>query len=477
MGKWHEAEKVLMANLQAALGHQETDLTAEAKQRLGAVLFPMGKYDQGYELAAEGLTVFEKAGNTEGCINSYLIMGNIQKRIGRFPEAMETLNRAALLADGTGRADLRIKAYGNIGVLHTNLSRYQQAVECFEKVSQLAEESGSETQRVTSLMNIGHIDLILGRTEQARVNLDLALEQTRKIGDRHGEAIVEQHLSELLSSQGDFPRALEHSTRALGIFEALGDRLGIIQTYNSMGLGYYNLGDFQKAEQFYLRHYRGASELEDKIETGMALGNLSNLYRDRGQYPEALDHCRRAKEVFETAGHHHAFCIALDNMGTLHRLAGEAKKAGQNYDQAIEIARRLRINNSLSSFLQNRARLYFDMNETAQARADNREALQLAEESGREDVRFKAMLLDAVMDWKDDSQRGILKLKELAEKTSTDEQSAEAHYQIFSLVGDQDSRRRAEIIYQRLRQRTPKYEYETRLSELHRESSGKGAND
>lgn len=473
IGRWQEAESALRGNLRATLGPLGGNLAGEAKQRLATILMLLGRYDEAEAMSNEALEIHRSGGDEAGQIHCWINIGNIHKRRSRFAEAGEALGRAASLAEGTGRHDLRIVAYGNIGVLHLGLSQYQQAVECFDRVHRLAVESGDERQVVNSMMNIGQIDLRMGNLARASLHFDETMGHARKIGDRQAEAIVNMHLSDLHGIQGDGQSALAHSLAALEIFEILGDRLNIIQAYNNVGLAHYNLGEYDKAEEFYHRHYRGAVEQGNRIETGMALGNLSNINRDRGRFPEAMEFCLRARDIFESAGHRHACCIVLDNLGTLQRLAGRADEAGVSYERAIGIAREMNLRYNLSSFLHNMAQLQLERGEGQKAEADNREALALAEEVGRADVKFKAGLMAARLAWPRDGECAAAALRELADKAEGAER-AEALYHLARLGGDEGAREQAVSLYSALYQRTPKHEFRSRIGELSGRGTGSG---
>jgi tetratricopeptide (TPR) repeat protein len=50
-----------------------------------------------------------------------------------------------------------------------------------------------------------------------------AIEECRRIGDRHLEAAVENHMADLLHEGGREPDAMQHLKRAVALFAEIGD--------------------------------------------------------------------------------------------------------------------------------------------------------------------------------------------------------------------------------------------------------------
>ncbi len=62
-----------------------------------------------------------------------------------------------------------------------------------------------------------------GLVDEAAVSATAAAQACRRIGDRHLEAAVENHLADLLHEAGREEAAMEHLKRAVALFAEIGD--------------------------------------------------------------------------------------------------------------------------------------------------------------------------------------------------------------------------------------------------------------
>ncbi|MBL7973405.1 MAG: tetratricopeptide repeat protein, partial [Candidatus Kapabacteria bacterium] len=124
-------------------------------------------------------------------------------------------------------------------------------------------------------------------------------------------------------------KKLEYQTRALGIYEELGEKAGIADTSNSIGLLYFSLGDYTQALEFINRALRIEVELGANWGIAKAAGNIGKIYYKLKQFAKALDNYHRALAIHQELGHRTDIAIVTTNIGVVY-----ANKEYEGYDIA-----------------------------------------------------------------------------------------------------------------------------------------------
>jgi CHAT domain-containing protein/flagellar motility protein MotE (MotC chaperone) len=114
----------------------------------------------------------------------------------------------------------------------------------------------------------------------------------------------------------------------------------VADSYNSLGVFYYYMAEYKKAEYYLLESLKVQKILSPgKPEIGTLLNNLGNVNADLGNfklsesyYLQSLE--IRSKLLGETHPH---FAATLNNLGALHRDMGDYKKAELFYLRCLEI--------------------------------------------------------------------------------------------------------------------------------------------
>ena len=89
---------------------------------------------------------------------------------------------------------------------------------------------------------------------------------------------------------GDYDKAMEIYTPTLKQAEELGDKRGMGNSINSIGVVYRNKGDYDKALDYYERSLAAAEGSGSRYGCGGGLNNIEVVYRNKGDYDKALDY-------------------------------------------------------------------------------------------------------------------------------------------------------------------------------------------
>ncbi|HSD86618.1 MAG TPA: tetratricopeptide repeat protein [Kofleriaceae bacterium] len=151
----------------------------------------------------------------------------------------------------------------------------------------------------------------------------------------------------------------------------------------------HNLGDVleqagrsDEAEGYFNSMLQLAWRYDNLNKAGAAYSRLARGYRRLGKYDMAMEHLRRAQELFERSRDDRGIASTLDDMGRVHWLRGGYSQALDFHRQALMIRRALGDRRSIALSLANIGRVHHDSGNFKAAIAQFREALDLRRDIG-----------------------------------------------------------------------------------------------
>lgn len=153
--------------------------------------------------------------------------------------------------------------------------------------------------------------------------------------------------------------------------------------------GLHNLGDVleqsgktDEAAQCFADMLQLAWRFDSLNKAGAAYSRLARGQRRLGKYDHAMEHLRRAQELFERSRDDRGIASTLDDMGRVHWLRGGYSQALDFHRQALTIRRALGDRRSIALSLANIGRVHHDSGNFKAAIAQFREALDLRRDIG-----------------------------------------------------------------------------------------------
>ncbi|MGE3544846.1 MAG: tetratricopeptide repeat protein, partial [Kofleriaceae bacterium] len=151
----------------------------------------------------------------------------------------------------------------------------------------------------------------------------------------------------------------------------------------------HNLGDVleqvgrtEEAIQCFVEMLQLAWKFDNLAKAGAAYSRLARGQRRLGKYDAAMEHLRRAHELFERSRDDRGIASTLDDMGRVHWLRGAYGAALDFHRQALTIRRALNDRRSIALSLANIGRVHHDTGNFKAAINQFREALDLRRDIG-----------------------------------------------------------------------------------------------
>ncbi len=105
-----------------------------------------------------------------------------------------------------------------------------------------------------------------------------------------------------LCDLGEYNKSSELNFQALKIFEKLGDKKGIANALNRIGVDYYIQENYEKAFEYYSQSLRIAKEDNDLVGISRGLNNVAIVNRAKGDYEHCLDNLLESVEIDKKIG-------------------------------------------------------------------------------------------------------------------------------------------------------------------------------
>ncbi|GAA1315496.1 tetratricopeptide repeat protein [Saccharothrix xinjiangensis] len=168
-----------------------------------------------------------------------------------------------------------------------------------------------------------------------------SLAHFRELDDRVGEAETLNYLAIALRKRGRFDEAIDLLDEAARIWRTTEDRLGSARVRNNLGLTCYAAGAHEDA----IEHYRQAAELlktvQDPQRMGKVLHNNGVACTALGRHEEAHALLTHALAIRRDLGDRHRQAKTLAALGRVQGLLGARADAAESYRQALDVFRTL----------------------------------------------------------------------------------------------------------------------------------------
>ncbi|BAY83479.1 TPR domain protein [Calothrix parasitica NIES-267] len=201
----------------------------------------------------------------------------------------------------------------------------------------------------------------------ARKKFKAALILLEKLGDKKHQAFIISNIGRTYLELGENQKALQYYYQALALTRAVKDKNLEATTLNNIGLIYSNLGENQKALEYYKQALPISRAVEDKYGEASILNNIGGIYADLGENQEALQYYNQALPLRRLLEDKRGEATTLSNIGGIYADIGEKQKALQYYNQALPLTRAVKNRGGEATALNNIATVYLDLGENQKA--------------------------------------------------------------------------------------------------------------
>ncbi len=264
-----------------------------------------------------------------------------------YQEALQKFDAARSLYQRVGKRQDEAYALNQMGLISNRLGERQQALDYYKQALFQDRLLGDRPNQAIVLNNIGAVYYALGEKQQALDYYNQVLSLIREMSDRPKEATILNNILNIPANSDvslrDRPVTPIPLSNILNISPntrtSSGDRTGEATTLNNIGLAYNDLGDKQKAREYFKQALTLFRAMGDRAKEATALTNIGLVYNDLGNQQQALDYYKQALHLRRKMGDRRGEALTLNNIGVVCSELGEKQKAQEYFNQALPLFR------------------------------------------------------------------------------------------------------------------------------------------
>jgi tetratricopeptide (TPR) repeat protein len=214
------------------------------------------------------------------------------------------------------------------------------------------------------------------RVDSLNVRLKQEAEDTNKVRTLY-------ELAGDLDIQGDLHKADSVGNMALTLARKLNYKSGIMDVLGMLGIVYKDMGNYQDALRAHTEALQLAQELGSKADELRNLSNIGVVYYTQGEYPKALEYDFNALKAARAAGNKRLEANNLSNLGLVYWADNEYQKAIDFCDSAVTIYNQISDKGGIARNTGNIGVIYYNMHNYPKAHEYLEKALHMNEELGR----------------------------------------------------------------------------------------------
>jgi tetratricopeptide (TPR) repeat protein len=233
------------------------------------------KWDKGISVSLNYMAiVYINQNEYEKALKAQLQALAIQEKIGNQLEVADTLH--------------------NLGHIYFYQEKFPKALGCYQKALAMFKKQDDPRNTALALNSMGVAYLCMKQLDRGIATLKEALAIAEKIGFQSAIANAVGNLAIAYKDKGDFINSLAFYQRELKIWQAMQNNYGLTKVYLNMGETYLKMKDYRQAEENMMRSLSLARKNNSRDQIHMNLNNLSELFKEKGDYKKALDFLRQA---------------------------------------------------------------------------------------------------------------------------------------------------------------------------------------
>ncbi len=238
-------------------------------------------------------------------------------------------------------------------------------IDSLKKVVQHAKE---DTAKVNTLNKLSDAFWRISKLDTALIYANNAQALSVKIGYKMGTAAALKTRGMAYYTRGDFPKALECDSIALGMYQNAGSKADIAEIFGNIGIVYSDMEDYYRSLDYYGKALKINEEIGSKAGIAYNLGNIGGSYMFQGNYPQALEYEFKALAMCQQLADNREIAMNLTNIGITYWYQGNYPKALEYDFKALAIQQAIKNKRGIASNYCNIGIVYVSQATEAQSK-------------------------------------------------------------------------------------------------------------
>lgn len=388
-------------------------------------------------------------------------IGNIHYREKNYSSAMDCYKEKKEICSEIGDLLGYALAVGSMGLIYADIGEYSNAVECIKEQKDICKELGDKRAYAVAVGNLGTIYDDKGDLENAFNCFQEQIIICKSIGEKASYATAMGNMGIIYRKLGNFDDAIKCHKESMEICREIDDRLGSAIEMSNLGQVFFKLEDFPKALQYFEIQKEIFQELRDKFRYAYSNLYIGQIKYELGFFDEALKCYHEASDIFLEIDHKMGYSRVRVEIARVNSIYSRFEEAYEYFSNAVKVFRELGLDMHLCNSLYHLSNLLYNNLKIQDAKGYNEEAYTIAVKNNDKEIIFLSKILKFKI------EKNIEALSEiLLEYKNIKNKEALIHYEIWKISNHNDHLEKALDLYQKLYQKTSKYDYKQKIEEL-----------
>ncbi|MEP6675726.1 MAG: sensor histidine kinase [Ferruginibacter sp.] len=264
------------------------------------------------------------------------------------------------------------QAYNDLGIIYYDRQDFDTAIFLYQQAFPIRMEL-KDDKGVAALYNkIGIVYQKEAKFDSALNYAQKALQLYEKINDKVGISYSLNNIGIVNQNMGNVDKALQYQEQSIAIKEEIHDRLGLAGSYINVGNIYVIKKDIEKAKEYYAKGEQMSREIGDPEYLSNSLNNIASMYEKVGDYKKAFPLAEESFALRSKLGDTKGQVSCLVNMGNILKSDKQYKPAEEKFLQGLKLA------DTLSSCLPEKAKIYDGLSQLYEATGDYKKSTEMA---------------------------------------------------------------------------------------------------
>lgn len=253
-----------------------------------------------------------------------------------FEEAYKYANQLNKLVSTHGTFEDQANAALNLGDVFKFNGQFDLAVINYLSSVDLYRKADLDLEMAEALTSIGYIFYHIQEYDQAKQYYYDALYLYDKNNFSKYVIRTNYNLSTCFRKEKKYTEALKYTNKALNLSRKIKDQTSINETYNYIGVIYFEMGEYQLARQNYLNSIKSIDHKENRtLRLSYGYNNIGETYREEGNLSKAYEYFQKALIEKNKLNKPELIASTLLNIGKLHLIKSEYLKAINVLEDAV----------------------------------------------------------------------------------------------------------------------------------------------
>jgi tetratricopeptide (TPR) repeat protein len=194
-----------------------------------------------------------------------------------------------------------------------------------------------------------------------------SLSNSEKKAFKKASSLGYNSLGIIFYNKGNYDKAINYYSRSLKIREEIGDKKGIAATLNNFGIVYQDQGDNAKAIEYYNRSLKTNEEIGDKKGEANTLSNIGRIYQEQNDTAKAIGYFTRSLTIREAINDKRGMAIAYNNIGSIYSGQGNKVKAMDYFNLDLKMSQEIGDKDKIALALANIGFVYENLENDSKA--------------------------------------------------------------------------------------------------------------